>query len=201
MHSYTSPDQAFAWLTTYSYIALLPIAIVEGPIISVIAGFVVSLGQMNFWIAYGILVAGDIIGDILYYSLGRWGGIVLVEKYGHRFGATPERMEKVEKVFRRHAGKTLLFGKWGHALGFPIIVTAGIVHENIWEFIGFVALGTIPKSLALLLVGFYFGQSFRLIDKYFDYGVVGMIAIAILVAAAYWLVKKYTGEYFEKTDD
>lgn len=200
MHSYALPDQAFAWLTTYGYIALLPIAIIEGPIISVIAGFMVSLGQMNFWIAYVLLVFGDIIGDLLYYSLGRWGGIKFVEKYGHRFGATPERMQKMERVFRRHAGKTLLFGKWGHAFGFPILVTAGIARYKIRDFIFISAIGTLPKSLILVLTGFYFGQSYGLIDKYFNYGVIGMIAIVAVLAVAYWFAKKYTGEYFEKPE-
>ncbi len=37
-------------LLRYRYEFLLPIAIIEGPIISVIAGLLVSIGKMNFWI-------------------------------------------------------------------------------------------------------------------------------------------------------
>ena len=69
-----SLNTLFGWMLAYRYVILLPIAIIEGPIISVIAGFLVSIHAMEFWIVFGILVLGDVIGDMLLYGVCRWGG-------------------------------------------------------------------------------------------------------------------------------
>jgi membrane protein DedA with SNARE-associated domain len=194
---YFSLNTIFGWVVMYRYVILLPIAIVEGPIISVIAGFLVSLGQMNFLLAYVILVLGDVMGDLLLYALGRWGRGTPLQKYGKYFGVTAERIAKLEKFFEHHAKKTLLFGKWGHALGFPILLSAGAVKEPIGEFVTVSILGTLPKTLILMLVGFYFGQSYDLINKYITYAALGMIGLAVLVGVGYWFSIQLTKKYFE----
>jgi membrane protein DedA with SNARE-associated domain len=193
-----SLDTIFHWVSTYHYVILLPIAIIEGPIISVIAGFLVSLHQLNLWAAFGILVLGDAIGDVGLYSLGRWGKKSVIDRWGPRLGLTPKRMEKIEALFKKHAKKTLLFGKWGHAFGFPILVTAGAAKEPFGEFITVSLAGTIPKTLFLLLIGFYFGASYTLIDKYFTYAILGIVAVVAIAGVAYWYFSKTAKAYFDE---
>ncbi|MGD1003101.1 MAG: VTT domain-containing protein [Minisyncoccia bacterium] len=194
-----SLNTLFGWVLAYRYAVLLPIAIVEGPIISVIAGFLVSIHAMEFWIAFGILMFGDVIGDILLYSVGRWGGSSLIMRWGPKFGATPERMEKFEKLFKNNAKKTLLFGKWGHAFGFPILVSAGIVKENFQEFLWVSVVGTIPKTLFLLAIGFYFGAAYQNIDRYFTDAIIGIVIVVIIAAVVYWFLGNTVRRYFDET--
>jgi len=191
-----SLNAIFGWIIAYRYIVLFPIAILEGPIISVIVGFLISIHLMGFWIAFGILVAGDVAGDMILYAVGRWGGTSLIARWGPKFGVTPERMAKFETLFKKHAKKTLLFGKWGHAFGFPILVSAGAAKERFEEFIWVSVAGTIPKTLALILIGFYFGAAYASIDKYFNYAVIGIVAVVAIAAAAYWLLGKAARRYF-----
>ena len=194
-----SLNTIFIWIATYRYVVLLPFAIIEGPIISIIAGFLVSIGQLNFWLAYGLLALGDVIGDIGLYALGRWGRTSFIARYGHFFGVTAERIETLEKFFDDHAKKTLLFGKWGHAFGLPVLVAAGAAKESFGEFVTVSILGTLPKTLALLLIGFYFGESFTLINKYIGYAIIGMIVLVALAAAAYWISAKFAKKYFSES--
>jgi membrane protein DedA with SNARE-associated domain len=194
-----SLNTLFGWVLTYRYAVLLPIAVAEGPIISVIAGFLVSIHVMEFWIAFGILVLGDMLGDMLLYGVGRWGRNSLVLRWGPKFGATPERMEKFEKLFKNNAKKTLLFGKWGHAFGFPILVSAGVVKESFYEFLWVNTASTIPKTLFFLAVGFYFGAAYSVIDKYFTYAVIAIMAITVIAVLAYWLAGKIARHYFNET--
>ena len=186
-------------MATYRYAVLLPFAIIEGPIVSIIAGFLVSIGQLNFWIVYGLLALGDIIGDVGLYALGRWGRTSFISKYGHFFGVTPDRIEKLEQFFGDHAKKTLLFGKWGHAFGLPVLLAAGAAKEPFGEFITVSILGTLPKTLVLLLIGFYFGESFTLINKYIGYAVAGMVVLVVIAVFAYWLSMKIAKKYFSES--
>src|SRR4030043_408463 len=45
--------QIIAWLAKYKYFVLFPFAVLEGPIVTVIAGYLSSMNLLNFWIVYG----------------------------------------------------------------------------------------------------------------------------------------------------
>ena len=162
----------------YKYWLLFPIAVIEGPIITVIGGFLSSAGVLSFWISYLVIVSGDVVGDALYYALGRFGGMPLISRYGRYININPERLEYVEQHFDAHGGKTLLFAKT-QAWGSLILVSAGIIKMRFWKFISWNAAGTAVKTLILLLLGYYFGAFYNLINHYL--GVAAAISAAVFV--------------------
>ncbi len=180
--------QLLSILIQYRYILLFPIAVFEGPIITMFAGLLVSLGYMNFWVAYAILVAGDVTGDVLYYALGRWGREGFVSKWGHYFGLYPERVERVEKHFEENGVRTLIIGKFTHAAGTVFLVAAGMAKMPLWRFIWVNFLGTLVKSMALMLVGYYFGQAIGSINSFLEfitYLTAALVIVAAMVAFVY----------------
>lgn len=190
----------FGWIVAYRYGILLPIAVIEGPIISIIAGFLVGIGQMNFWIVLTLLALGDVIGDVALYCAGRFGGLKLIDRYGKFLKITRKQVERLESFFKNHAGKTILFGKWGHAFGLPILVSAGIAKEPPEKFVLLSIVGTIPKTLILMFIGIYFGSSYILIKHYLDYFVLGTIALTAIAATPYWFFSKKARELFSEPE-
>jgi membrane protein DedA with SNARE-associated domain len=161
-------DQALSLLVSYKYFALFPLAVIEGPIITVIAGFFSSLGYLNFFIAYAIIVAGDLAGDIVYYLVGRFGGRTFIDKWGRYLGANKEQVESLEKQFDKRGDKLLFIGKMSHGIGGAFLLAAGIIKMPIGKFLMSNMLATLIKSLVLLLVGFYFGQAINSINSYLE---------------------------------
>lgn len=62
-------QQIILLLTAHKYLFLFPAAVVEGPIVTVIAGFLSSLGIFNIFIAYAVVVVSDIVGDIMHMGI------------------------------------------------------------------------------------------------------------------------------------
>ena len=186
-----------AWLLQYRYIVLFPLVAIEGPIITIIAGFLASLGHLNIFICYPVIVFADILGDLFMYAQGRWGGKPAARRWGHHFGIKPETIVRLEEHFKNHPGKTLLVGKLSHFFGGPILIAAGMARMRTSEFLWFNLLGTLPKSLILLLVGFYFGQAYAKLDKFFT--IAGWAAILILLCVAvYFIISKMSKKYIEE---
>jgi len=178
--------QIIEWLLVYRYIVLFPIMVIEGPIITIIAGFLASLDLLNIYIVYIVIVLADITGDIFYYSIGRWGRMRFLHKYGKYFGLKEQNIQKVETHFERHTKKTLIIGKISHAIGTPILVAAGIAKVPIFEFLWLNVVATLPKSLVFLLIGFYFGQAYVRLNKYLDYFSIAILILAILLIISYF---------------
>jgi membrane protein DedA with SNARE-associated domain len=183
-------EGSIALLSTWGYAVLLPLSIVEGPIVGIFAGFLVSLGQMNWLIVFLILFAGDMIGDVIYYYVGRWGHGPWAHRLAARFGMTPERLEKFDAAFQKHAVKILLINKT-QALGSLTLYYAGAVRMPMLTFLWVNTVGTIPKAALFLAVGYYFGESYRSIDRYIGYAGWVTLAIPVVLLLGYWAFKRY----------
>ncbi len=195
-----STATVIGWLLAYRYALLFPLTVIEGPIVTIIAGFLISLGQFNPFITYPLVVLGDVVGDLFMYAQGRWGGKPAVKKWGRVFGIRQNTIERIENHFKKRPGKTLIIGKISHFFGGPILIAAGMAQMPLSEFLWFNFLGTLPKSLLLLLLGFYFGRAYATFDKLFQYAGWAMGGIIVIAIITYIIIAKTSKEYFEKEE-
>ncbi len=186
-----------SWLLQYRYLVLFPLVVIEGPIVTIIAGFLASLGNLNIFIAYPVIVVADIVGDLFMYAQGRWGGKAVARKWGHHFGLKPETIVRLEEHFKNHPGKTLLIGKLSHFFGGPVLIAAGMARMRISKFLWYNFLGTMPKSIILLFIGFYFGQAYAKFDRFFT--LAGWIIIfAVICVIIYFIIAKISRKMEER---
>ena len=189
-----SVAEAMAVLMQYRYLVLFPLVVFEGPIVSVLAGFLATLGIFNFFLAFFVVVTGDITGDLAHYAIGRWGRKKFIDRWGKYLGITSERVLRIEKHFEKHKIKTLLIGKISHGIGGIPLVAAGIARMPIGEFFLINLAATLPKSLALLLVGYFFGQAAAKINSIFEGVAFFMAGILILFFIAYYFYRSRKNE-------
>ena len=181
-----SLDQILLWLTQYKFFALFPLTVAEGPVITVIAGFFSSLNYLNFWLAYAIIIAGDLAGDTLHYLIGRLGGERFIARWGRYIGVGQEQVLSLEKQFDKRGGQLLFIGKMSHGIGGAFLVAAGIIKMPFDKFIFSNMLATLLKSLLLLLLGFYFGHALSTINTYLERISLIALGAAILAALIYF---------------
>lgn len=198
MHYIPSLPTIYSWLTHYGYIVLFPIMVVEGPIITVIAGFLASIGLFNVYLVYLVVVAGDLTGDTIFYSIGRFGRMSVIDRWGHFFGISRQSVEKLETHFDKHTGKTLIAGKLTHAMVSVVLVAAGAAKVPYTKYIWYNFLATLPKSLLFLLLGFYFGAAFVRINHILDITTLVMIGLLIVTLLVYFFFRKNINKIISK---
>lgn len=183
-------ESFIALLSAWGYAILLPLAIAEGPMVGVLAGFLVSLGQMGWFVVFIVLFAGDLIGDIIYYLLGRWGHGPWAYRLAARFGASPERLATLEEAFHRHSIKILLINKT-QAIGSVVLYYAGAVRMPLLRFVWVNSIATVPKVLLFMVVGYYFGESYRLVDQLLSYAGLATLAVPLLLLAGFLAFRRW----------
>lgn len=192
---FVSLEKVIPILIAYKYFLLFPLTVIEGPIITIIAGFLASHGYFSVFIVYVIVVIGDLAGDFIYYLIGRYSRTKFIQRWGHYIGITPARVESLDSHFVKHAGKTLIAGKLSHGVGAMILVAAGAAKLPISKFLWFNFIATLPKSLVLLLIGFYFGKAYAEWNRYLGYTAIFMTLIAVLFVVIYFIMKKVSERY------
>lgn len=176
-------------LIIYKYLFLFPVAVLEGPIVSIIAGFLVSTHNLNFYIVYLVLFLADLIGDILHYALGYFGRKHFVDRFGKYVGLNPARLEYLETLLHQNTGRVLIGSKFTQVVGGGVLVAAGMVHVNFFKYMFYSVVVAIPKTLMLLVIGFYFGVAYNTIDRYFNFAAKITVGV-VLVILGYLIYKQ-----------
>lgn len=198
MHHSHAVREIFALLYSYGDFILFPLVVIEGPVVTMIAGFLVSLRVFSPIPTYLTIVTADLTGDVLYYSLGRWWLKSVFTKLTNLFKVSPETIEKLEGDLKRHKGKVLFFGKLSHVFGIPFLIAAGHAKIPIPEFVWYNFLATIPKSLTFLLVGYLLGSTITNYNKYVNLTILGIFALTLLIITISHLGNQITKKYLKK---
>lgn len=149
------------------------------------AGFAVAQGDMNYVLAVLAATTGSMVGNLILYSGGRWGGIPLVERYGSRVGATPERMAMFTRWMDRWGTITILAARAIPLARTAISVPAGLAKYPVWRFTVLTLIGSLVWNGVLIGIGWALNDAWRKVESTMgpaSYIAVGLMVVALIVA-------------------
>ena len=159
----------------------------EGPIISIISGFLVSRGYLELAPALFVVFFGDVISDLAFHLLGRGGRHIM--QYLKFLHIGEERLEKLENQFSYSPWKTMIIAKISYGLGTIFMVASGASRMSWKKFLEYMLSLNFIRSAVLMAIGFYFGKAaLHLGPKYLQYYV---IAVIVLIPLGYILYKHF----------
>lgn len=182
-------SQLVQLIQTHGYALLAPLALVEGPIVSVIAGYLASLDLMALPLILLVVVAADLLGDAGFYLIGRKGRRWIPARWMARIGLSRQKLARLVRGFRANGTRFLILGKLTHSAGFAALTAAGISRMNFARFMLVNLLVTIPKSLAFVLLGYLFGAASTRIDGWIFWGSLVMLGVVAL-GFAIWHIRR-----------
>lgn len=153
----SSFHDAVVWVTTHGYFLILLAMIIEGPVITAAATFVVALGYFSLPLVFLFSVLGDLIADIIFYAIGYTGRLALIERIAPKLGLSIARIHKLEKQLHTHSGKTIAAIKLNPITPMPGLMLIGALRLPLRRFMLVCLLITMPKTILFMLVGYYFG--------------------------------------------
>lgn len=179
------------WIESSKYFLLFIGCIFEGPVITIVSGFLYSLGSFNLFPLYLALVAGNFLADIGWYTLGRFGARNTIFKYGHFIGITEEKLNRVEKYFNKYHQKIIIISKLTTGFGFAVLVLliAGIFKVPFKNYFIIVLLSGFVWTALLLTVGYFFGNIFITIPPSMKFIFILFVTILFIIGIKY--IKKY----------
>jgi membrane protein DedA with SNARE-associated domain len=149
-------------------------------------GFLASKGTITFMEAVLAGQLGGLAGSTVAYYVGRYGGRVLLERYGKYVLISTHELDVADKWFAEKGEATVFLGRLLPGVRTFISLPAGIAEMNFGKFIFYSFLGMLPWTFLFTYAGLRLGDSWTLVRQYlhrFDYPI-----IALLVAAVIWFI-------------
>jgi membrane protein DedA with SNARE-associated domain len=143
------------------------------------AGFLVYRGEMNLW---GVGLAGAVgcvLGSLVAYYVGAYGGRPLVEKYG-RYVLLPRRdLDFADRWFERRGDIIIFIARLLPVIRTFIAFPAGMSRMPMGKFLIYTFAGSLIWCLLLTWFGMTLGRHWDTLGVYFhrfDY-VIGILAV------------------------
>jgi membrane-associated protein len=153
------------FLIAYGSALILPLAVIEGPLVTVITGLLAARDYFAWYWVLCLLIGGDVIGDLLYYWVGRTAAAPLA-RLSARFGLRCVPNPDLQRDLVQNASKVLLIGKWTHSIGFLVLTGSGMLRVPVGQFLLVNLIGTIPKTGVLFGVGYFAGRDYLFFERH-----------------------------------
>ncbi len=150
------------------------------------AGYLVFKGMLSLW---GVTLAGAVgcvLGSLVAYYVGLWGGRPLVMRYGRYLLISHHDVELADRWFTRHGDITILIGRLLPVVRTFIAFPAGVARMPLLKFVLYTFVGSLIWCWALAWLGRTLGEHWDTLGVYF-HRFDEVIGLLILLGAAWWI--------------
>lgn len=153
------------------------------------AGYLVSRGELTLW---GVALAGAVgcvLGSLVAYAVGAWGGRPLVQRYGRYVLISHRDLDLADRWFARHGDIIILIGRLLPVVRTFIAFPAGVARMPLGKFIVYSFIGSLIWCWALAWVGERLGEHWDSLGLYFHR--FDALIVAVILAGAVWWIWRH----------
>jgi membrane protein DedA with SNARE-associated domain len=126
-----------------------------------LAGSRVASGDMGYLEAVLAATVGSVLGALVLYALGRFGGRPLLLRYGRLLRLDERRLDRAEAWFDQRGDWLVLLGRVIPGVRSVISVPAGLARMPLPRFVALTAIGSAVWNAALIGGGWALGARWR----------------------------------------
>jgi membrane protein DedA with SNARE-associated domain len=175
----------FRWL---GYLVVFLGVMVEGDVVLFTAFFLARSNLFDLGDLVFFALAGSIIGDLGWYTLGR--------RPVHFLRWLYPWVERLTKPFDSHLSKrffhTTLVSKFTYGLHHPILIRAGMIKVPLKHFIERDLVAIVLWIAAVGSLGYFSGYSFSLVRHYLQYAEVALLFALIIFYFIFHFISRWS---------
>ena len=111
---------------------------------------------LNVFVAGAVILIAAVIGDTVNYSVGKFAGVALSQKYPRLI--KPEYLAKTHEFFERYGGKTIILARFVPIVRTFVPFVAGAASMPAPKFMTYNVIGGLAWTAVCVGAGFVFGN-------------------------------------------
>jgi membrane protein DedA with SNARE-associated domain len=179
----------FVFMTMESMVLPVPSEAVMPFAGMLIVGTESQAARFSFTLVILVSTLGSIVGSMLSYYIGLYGGKPFIMRYGRFLLMNRHDLEFTELFFKKHGSITILICRFIPVVRHLISIPAGTAGMNIVKFLVYTAIGAGIWNSFLAVCGFYLRKNWETVMHYSK--VVDIAVLFLLVVGAAYFVAKH----------
>src|ERR1043166_6149656 len=158
-------------------------------IIMPFSGYLVSRGELNLWWVAVAGAVGCVLGSLVAYWVGMYGGRPVIEKYGRYILLSRHDLDLADRWFAKYGEVIVFVSRLLPAVRTFIAFPAGVARMNLTRFVIYTFAASLPWCIGLAYVGQKLGEQWDKDDRLktwfhrFDF----VIGILVVLAVTWWI--------------
>jgi len=179
------------WLVRWGYGVIFGAMLLEnagvplpGETVTLLGGYAAGSGQLNPLGVMAAAASGAVLGDNIGYWVGRRAGWPLILRVGGWLRQSPAELEKLRERFLRHAGKSVLLGRFVAVLRVVAGPMAGAVGMPYGRFFLCHLVGALRWSTTMVSLAWLGGRWVpfdRMVEGVVQFGLGALAVVAVLL--------------------
>jgi membrane protein DedA with SNARE-associated domain len=153
------------------------------------AGFLIAESKLTFALVILFSTAGSIVGSLISYSIGRYGGKPFIDRFGKFLLLDRDDLTATEKFFGRYGEATIFLCRFIPVVRHLISIPAGTGQMNLVKFSIYTIVGAGMWNAFLAVCGFYLRKNWETVMHYSRY--VDIAVIVLLALGVAYFIKKH----------
>jgi len=150
------------------------------------AGYLITKNAFTLWEAGLAGAIGCVLGSLLAYYIGMFGGRPFAEKYGKYILLNPHDLELADSLFAKYGEVLTFVSRLVPVIRTFIALPAGIARMNVWRFSVYTFLGSFPWCFGLAWIGQKMGENWPALREQF-HQIDLVIAGFLLIGLIFWI--------------
>jgi len=185
-----------AFIDKTGYISVFVLMVMESMIFPIpseavmpFAGFLIAESKFTFTLVIAVSTFGSIVGSLLSYWIGLYGGQPFIERYGRFFLLDREDLAATERFFKKYGNATIFICRFIPVVRHLISLPAGMGRMNLVRFSIYTIIGAGLWNAFLTVCGFYLRKNWEVVMRYS--GIVDIAVLVVLVFGIAFFIKKH----------
>ncbi|HYH60447.1 MAG TPA: DedA family protein [Solirubrobacterales bacterium] len=157
-----------------------------------LAGFEAHDGNLVFVWALLAATAGSLVGALILYAIGRYGGRPVVYRYGRVLRVTDADLDRADAWFDRWGTWVVLGARVIPIARSLVSIPAGMSEMPLGRFVALTTLGSLVWNFVLIGAGYQLGANWEdvtdIVERYST--VMKVAAVAAVVLFVVWVVRR-----------
>lgn len=155
---------------------------IPSEVLLAVGGALAATGRFNLWIVFVIGVSAQLIGGLIGYAIGRYGGLPVLEKYGKYIFISKKDLKRTHDAFEKYGPLLTMLGRCVPLVRGLIAYPAGIAGMRLDKFILYTTIGSAVWTALFVWLGYTVGDNLAEVEALFK-----NFSILIVVAFIAWV--------------
>jgi membrane protein DedA with SNARE-associated domain len=157
---------------------------IPSEVLLALGGALAATGRFDVWVVIILGTVAQLVGGLVGYAIGRYGGHPFLERYGKYVFISKRDLQKTHVAFEKYGPVLTMAGRCVPVIRGLIAYPAGIAEMNIWKFIIFTTIGSAVWTVLFVWMGYTLGDNIDVVNEYFHQ--FSYVVIALILAAVAW---------------
>jgi len=190
LHTATTLIQHFGYFGLGLGLVISTLGLFSSEVFLLLAGVAWRQGSMEVALILIVALVGQLVGGLASYSIGRYGGVPLIERYGRSVLLSPRDLQRAHRWFGRYGRSATVLGYCLPFIRGYIGYAAGIAQEPRTMFVGGLLVGSLAWSIFAVSLGYYLAANLDAIERVIQ-PISYFLALAVAAVAAVFIWRRW----------